>query len=796
MRTTNQTGSNIISLHQDQGSARNDSDVTIRQEDGVKTQIVGNAMTLQQLENILSDIRWQPKWREEAMKADDYYDGQQLTAERLARMERLGIPPLITNLIAPAINALLGMEAKTRTDWRVTQDNEVQDVPENMLDAMGAQLKEAERLSNANRAISNAYAPQIKSGMGWVEVARSADAMAYPYRVQDVHRDEMWWDWRSRMPDLSDARYLVRRRSFDQDVLEAMMPEYAALIKWCVQDSFRTWQWDTHPVIDTMLMNAANIERLTNIDSMDWRNTERRRATLYEVWYRMWQRGLILRLPNGKAIPFDKKNWRHTEVVKAGVIQPQMATFSTVRVAFYLGPHRLYDRPTPYPHRHFPYVPFWGYKEYTSGVPYGLIRAMMSPQDVVNSSDSKMHWMLNSRRLRASSDAIDTKYNTWANVKENLARADSVVLLDPTKPQAIWKEDNDNGLTSEQFQRRQQSASDINNAGGTYNSPAGQQSSPMSGVAKGIDIDQGNIVMAEINDNYSYSKRHVGDLLFSMVREDMLDKELPVAVKKFGGKRTKVILNQKMPDGSIANEVRGVPSRIVLEEVPSTPAFRQQQFTALTEVTKSLPPQFQAAIIDMVIGLTDIPDKEKVIERLRKVAGIGIQDDQTPEQVAQQQQAAQQMQAKIHQMAMDKQAADIELIKAKAAQLEQMIAKGNSEKMLKIVEAMYAAMQAAQIIATVPGTAGVADELLSGAGFVDQKGQVPAITAPNQPAQPAQQQNEPSPAQEQSHPGGQPLPNQGMPHPGEVPQQTPALTAGSMHGIQTPANDGTTLPGS
>ncbi|HUW76866.1 MAG TPA: hypothetical protein VMV70_09305, partial [Gallionella sp.] len=132
--------------------------MTIRQEDGVKSQIVGNAMTLQQLENILSDIRWQPKWREEAMKADDYYDGQQLTAERLARMERLGIPPLITNLIAPAINALLGMEAKTRTDWRVTQDNEVQDVPENMLDAMGAQLKEAERLSNANRAISNAYA--------------------------------------------------------------------------------------------------------------------------------------------------------------------------------------------------------------------------------------------------------------------------------------------------------------------------------------------------------------------------------------------------------------------------------------------------------------------------------------------------------------------------------------------------------------------------------------------------------------------------------------------------------------
>jgi len=782
---TNQTGSN-------------QTDVVTTENGGVASHVIGTALTLQQLEHILSDIRWQPKWREEAMKADDYYDGHQLTAERLARMERLGIPPLITNLIAPAVNALLGMEAKTRTDWRVTQENEFQEVDENMLDAMNVQLNEAEREARADRAISDAYAPQIKSGMGWVEVARSQDALAYPYRVQSVHRDEIWWDWRSRQPDLQDARYLVRKRSFDQDVLEAMMPEYKDLIKWTIQDSFRTWQWDTHNVIDTMLANAANVERITNIDSMDWRNTERRRATLYEVWYRIWQRGLVLKLPTGKAIPFNKDNPRHVAVVNAGVIQPVMATFSAVRVAFYLGPHRLYDRPTPYAHRHFPYVPFWGYREYTSGVPYGIIRIRMSPQDVVNSSDSKMHWMLNSRRLRASSDAIDTKYNTWANVKENIARADSVVLLDPSKPGAIWKEDNDNGLTSEQFNRRQQAASDIKSSGGTFT----PQLNSVSGVAKSTDIEMGNLVMAEINDNYAFARRQVGELLFSMVREDILDREVPVMVKKVGGKRTKVVLNQKMEDGTVQNEVAAVPSKVVLEDVPSTPAFKQQQLQALSEVTKSLPPQFQSALVDILVGLMDVPDKDKVIERLRKVAGI--QDDLTPEEQQQAQAAAdqvKQLQDQIQQLAMDKETADIELTKAKAAQIEGMIAKGNSEKMLKIVEAMYAAIQAGQVIATTPGVAGVADELLKGAGFIDQGGQDQAVSADG--SQPAGQtpppadgsSQSPPPGQEMAQPGGTPLPGEGMPSSGmpspALPDSlSPAQTAGAMKGIETQRNDG------
>jgi len=728
----------------------------------------GDGLTLQQLETMLSDIRYQPVWRDEASKCADYYDGHQITQERLARMERLGIPPLVTNLIAPAINAVLGMEARNRTDWRVTQEDEVQDAPEEMLDALNAKLNEAERETRADRGISDAYAAQIKAGLGWIGISRSTDALAYPYRVESIHRDEMWWDWNSQVPDLSDARYVIRKRTFDQDVLKTMMPEHSKLIEYAITGAFNTWQTDTHLTTDTTLAYAAHLERITNIDAFEWRNAERKRATMFEVWYRAWKVGKVFKVPGGKVVPFKSSDPRHVVAAQAGIIQIYRAPFSHVRVAFYLGCHRLYDEPSPYAHRHFPYVPFWGMQEDSSRIPYGLIRAMVSPQDVVNSADSKMHWMLNSRRVRADSDALDTRYNSWANVRENLARQDSIVLLDPAKPKSRFIEENDTGLNAQQYQRRQTAAANVENAGGIYRAMLGNDSNATSGVAISNLVEQGNITLAKINDNYQYARRQVGELLFSLVREDILHAEMPVMVKK-EGKRNAVVLNQRTPEG-IQNEVAAVPVKVVLEDVPSTPSFRQQQLQMLTQYTKGLPPEIQIAMADIVIGLTDVPQKDKIISRIRKLANI--QDDMTPEEEQAMQQAAQQAQAAQQEAMMKRENAQTALLEAKVAQLESMVAKGESERLVKMVEAMYAAMQAAQIVASVPGVAPVADEILKGAGYQPQaSGQNPNISD----AGVVQNQQSVPPM----IPGGQ-----------EVMPDAPAQEAGMMRGIETPNNDG------
>jgi len=214
-----------------------------------------------------------------------------------------------------------------------------------------------------------------------------------------------------------------------------------------------------------------------------------------------------------------------------------------------------------------------------------------------------------------------------------------------------------------------------------------------------------------------------------------------------------------------------VPCKVVLEDVPSTPAFRAQQLTLMTELTKSLPPGFQAAIIDMVIGLTDAPQKDKIIERLRKVAGI--QPDMTPEEEKAQADQAAQKQAEVDKAIQDRDAAEVALIQAKIDQTNAQTNKAEADKLMKMVEAIFVALQAGQVVATVPQVAPVADEILKGAGYkaVDG-GQDPQIP--------------------QAQPGMIPAPQDGtMPamQGGGMNPESPQLAAGAMDGIETARPD-------
>ena len=131
----------------------------------------------------------QPDWRVKADREADYYDGNQLDSEVMRKARERGLPPAIEPLIGPTIDSVLGMEAKTRTDWRVVPDGDKQS--DDVADALNYRLNQAERHSKADTACSDAYASQIKVGIGWVEVSKQQNPLEYPYLCCDVHRNEI-----------------------------------------------------------------------------------------------------------------------------------------------------------------------------------------------------------------------------------------------------------------------------------------------------------------------------------------------------------------------------------------------------------------------------------------------------------------------------------------------------------------------------------------------------------------------------------------------------------------------------
>ena len=239
-------------------------------------------LPLRQLEKFLEDLKWEPSWRLEADKACEYYDGNQLDMDTMEALQERGLGPIIRNIIKPTIDTILGLEERTKTDWKVVTDYEDQ-TP--VADALSVKLAEAEKGAQADRAISEAYAEMVKSGFSCVEVSRDSNPFNYPYRVRHIHRREIRWDPKSREKDWSDARFVLRKRWYDADVASAYFPQHARLIEYAT-DRWSGWEAMAalkDDFIDLGLGNNWELERASRIDDADWRDTERGRVCLRAI---------------------------------------------------------------------------------------------------------------------------------------------------------------------------------------------------------------------------------------------------------------------------------------------------------------------------------------------------------------------------------------------------------------------------------------------------------------------------------------------------------------------------------
>lgn len=610
--------------------------------EGARLLEIADGLTREELLNFLSEMQDEPEWRREADICCDYYDSNQLDSKVLKDLEAMGIPPIIVNLIFPTVNAVLGMEAQTRTDAAVSFEDDPG--AEQVATALNKRLKEAERESYADRAISDAYAGQIKAGLGCTEVGIESNPFRYRYRVRSVHRRHLWWDWRDREPDLPKARYFVRREWFDEDVLLTAFPKW----KDVIPHALGGWNFIdpmlTHLTEATGLTHmASEIERAWTVEESEWRDTTRNRGLVAEVWYRKWQRGWVTRLPNGTVLELDPKNPRHAALIVAGKVQPTLAAYPKMRQSLWLGPYRLVDRPTPRPHQDFPYTLFFGYREDLTSIPYGMIRSMISPQDEVNARRSKMVTMLSARRTIIDDDAPSKSYNSHQDIAEEVGRHDAYIVLNPERRnlQGGMKVESNSDLSVQQFSVLQEAKAELQSTGGVFNAMMGQNSNASSGEAIKNLVEQGTMTLAEVNDNYRYARRLTFQKLLAEVRADLSKDQHDIVVGE-GKARKTITLNRRVMDPALGvetteNSVDAANVKVVLEEVPSTSTWRKAMFTQLAEMTKSLPPNVQQFVIDFVIEATDLPERKKVAQRVRRALGIpepGTEDDAGAQQPA------------------------------------------------------------------------------------------------------------------------------------------------------------------
>ncbi|MFV4757517.1 portal protein [Citrobacter freundii] len=606
--------------------------------------------TQTQLLNLMGDIDGQPDWRTDANRCCAYYDGDQIPPQVAAVLEERGQPVECQNLIAPAIDSVLGTEAKTRSDLRVEANYENDDM-EKLAEALNAEFYTVCQEMRIDRVRSDAYAGQIKAGLSWVAVRRNPDVTGPRYIAEQINRNEVDWDWLSKKPDLRDARWVRRRRWIDLDEAVMLFPQRAETLKNAVGT------WDTFDDIeridgDDVDLRSGWEERQTwSRNEAEYLSTSRDRIMLYVIYYRVYERIPMLALPTGKMVEYDKNNIAHAVAVASGRVKVEMRLVSFIRESWWAGPYHLGDRPCDAPQGMFPLVPFWGFRKDQSGIPYGLVSRMISAQNSYNFRHLKVTWLLQASQVIMDSDATNM---TAEQVRKEANRPDGVFVLNAdrknkTKAADALQINRDSSVSAQQMQVMEYDRQNIQDCAGIYSSYMGQDTSGVvSGIAVSNLVEQSSTTLAEINDNYTMACNALGELVLNYLLEDLKQKtSYTIVVNRKDKRRRKVVtINTPGDDGKITNDISRLDARIVLAPIDSTPAYRAQLADRLIGIIQKLPPQAQSAVIDLVLELVEIPNKDEFIDRVSRA--LGTQD---PQYMTDEEKQASQQQAKLNEFA-------------------------------------------------------------------------------------------------------------------------------------------------
>lgn len=727
-------------------------------------------LTLAEYRDILDEIAHQPReWRRSADAEMDYAEGNQLKTELLQAMKQQGIPPSMENVIAPALEAIRGYEEATRTDWRVTPNG--QPGGQEVADAINFKMNEAERNAKADDACGAAFYPQIAVGLGWVEVARSDDPFAYAYQTNVIHRNEIHFPFDAK-DDMSDARWLRRQRWLHPSRVANAFPEHKDLIRLFGKAGVNWWSmYDelAYGGASTGLSRAFDIAREWTQMEDRWYNPFNKEICLSELWYRRWASAIVLKSPDGRIVEYDPSNPAHDYAIANRTVQFKRATVAKVRRSYWLGPHVLFDGPTPYTHRYFPYVPFWGFREDNTRVPFGFVRGMLYQQDTLNSGNSRLRWGMSAYRVERTKGAVDMPDDVF---RRTVGRVDADIVLNPAnmaQPGARFKVERDFQLNSQQLEMLQNSRQAVERinpaAAGAF---GGRRGTATSGVQEDTQVEQANQSLSHMMGNFRRGRTQVGEMLMSMVIQDLGSEQHTIVIEGDAVRKDRVVTINKPETDPVtgipylSNDLQRTRLLVGLEDVPSSKTFRGQQLNALSEAIKALPAQYQAAAMPFMASLMDVPFKRELVEALR---AAGAQE--SPQQV--EQRIKQAVQDALAKAGNDLKARELEMKeKLTDAQIRKIVA----DAVQSGIAGTFAAMQAGEKIALNPLIAPIGDIVMKQAGWQapTPEGQDPNIPVPAQ-------------AKDVTDPGG--LPGDTSPLTPQAPIQPQSPGVGAEQGIET-----------
>lgn len=469
-------------------------------------------------------------WRIQAAEDQDFYDGNQLSADDLKALDDRGQPAIIINEVAPKVDSIMNQELqnKTKTGYSSrTFDPTFEQLAEGMT-TLGYNIQEN---ADTHFEMSDTFEDQLKAGIGWIELDVEEGMIITP-RVDPFM---MVWDTDDTTKQLTCSSHVNRMKWYTEGEAKRLFKDKSKEISKLISDadgtvtpfgimggvspsdgSFSSLGKDREPFgfVDTKMKKVLIVEQ-----------QYKKPATKYRYLNEVGQ----------QKETFDKDDANkfkapETEVERIETFQIWRAFF-TEGILFEHMPHSVQIG-------EFTIVPTIHKRAENTHVPYGIITNSKDPQREVNKRRSKTMHLLNTRGVVMESGAVDDKND----LAKEISRPDFIIEKNKGKDFDI--QDNLT-LADSQVRIMEQAKQDIATTMGVFNENIGQQTNVTSGI--GIQRRQsasiGNKGFAF--NNFDRFKKRFGRILGVMMQTVFSEQQL---LQVFGEDGSPIILNKPYKD--------------------------------------------------------------------------------------------------------------------------------------------------------------------------------------------------------------------------------------------------------
>ncbi|MBO7328528.1 MAG: hypothetical protein J6W00_07140 [Lentisphaeria bacterium] len=540
--------------------------------------------------------KFEEKWRRDNQQCFEYVDGDQWSEDEIYTIENRGQQPTVINTILPTIDMVCAVASQQQADIQVVGREGSDDEKATLLTAL---LKHTIDSCHYDYQEKEAMRECYIGGRSWFEVGIFTDERGKDLvKVDHVPWENVYCDPFSRKPDASDARFIIKVKWVDRDVLKELYPDASEMVDTVFEDDYEGQEYEaqTH--------SSGRSEFYWDVKS--------NRVRVCECYYTM---------PEYKKIKIlDEETGKETEKEILKSVLHYVVFADEVILAGSATNHKVNTPPVDIDI--YPLVPMYCRRD-RKGRPMGIVRNLIDLQDQINKLNSKFLWTLMSNRMVMEEGAVQDP----AEAREEFQKPDGLVMLLPGGLNKVRIDDKYRDLSYMSnhlnfLLATEQRISGVNDSmlglGGT---------NERSGIMQSTRISQGASMQTSILENMFFSRERVSFVILKLIGAYYTDYRVMTITQPNGTtdryefNKREVTVNPFSGDQSvrILNQIeKTLYYDCILKRVPMFNSIRERQLQIFSEVFKTgvIPAEIAGEIM---LLLSDLPNRQDILMRLQNV---------------------------------------------------------------------------------------------------------------------------------------------------------------------------------